>query len=139
MSETDRKTDNAQRTTSSGEAIVANVADYEVAYRLAASVLAETLADLKKPLREAYERIQGLCDEKQGAISRREIREALNLPDSTVRRWLSDLVELEYLVVADAGRQGAGKSARYKLADTRPREQRVIGLLTPKELKACLA
>ena len=36
-----------------GGAIVASLADYAVAYALAGEVLAETLSDLKKPLREA--------------------------------------------------------------------------------------
>ena len=65
---------------------MAAVADYAVAYGLAGAVLAETLSDVKKPLREAYERIRGLCSEGDGTISRREIREALAVPDSTVRR-----------------------------------------------------
>jgi DNA primase len=69
-----------------GGAIVAALADYAVAYGLAVEVLAETLSDVSRPLREAYEHIRGLCQQKGGAISRREIREALHVPDSTVRR-----------------------------------------------------
>ena len=49
-----------------GGAIVADVADYAVAYALASSVLAETLSDVKKPLREAYERIRGSVSEGDG-------------------------------------------------------------------------
>jgi DNA primase/DNA-binding transcriptional ArsR family regulator len=120
-----------------GQAIVADVADYAVAYALAASVLAETLSDVKRPLREAYERIRGLCGEGDGTISRREIREALNLPDSTVRRWLAELVELEYLET-EATKGGQGKSARYRLAESVPRQSVVLGLLTPEELAARL-
>ena len=120
-------------------AILADVADYAAAYGLAASVLAETLSDVKKPLREAYERIRGLSSEGDGTISRREIREALAVPDSTVRRWLNDLVELEYLAIVDAGRQGAGKMARYRVADSEPKAQTVVGLLTPGELKGRLS
>jgi DNA primase len=44
-----------------GGAIVASVADYAIAYELAGAVLAETLSDLRKPLREAFERIRALC------------------------------------------------------------------------------
>ena len=58
-------------------AIVADVADYAVAYGLASTVLTETLSDMRKPLRGAYERIRGLCEEHDGTTSRREIREAL--------------------------------------------------------------
>src|SRR6266545_3558120 len=56
-------------------AIIATVADYAVAYALAAQLLAETLHDLKKPLREAYERIRELSFRSAGSVSRREIRE----------------------------------------------------------------
>jgi DNA primase len=118
-------------------AIVATLADYETAYALACDVLADTLADLKKPLREAYARILELSTKGEGGVSRREIREALNQPDSTVRRWLSDLVELEYLET-DATKGGQGKSARYRIAARAPREQLVVGLLTPAELAARL-
>ena len=52
-----------------------------------------------------------------GPVSRREVRETLGLPDSTVRRWLSELVELEYLAVAEEGHKGAGKTTRYRLED----------------------
>ena len=67
----------ARLSSRSGDAIVASVEDYEVAYALAASVLAETLSDVRKPLREAYERIRELSLKGDGTVSRREIREAL--------------------------------------------------------------
>jgi len=118
-------------------AILADVADYAAAYALAASVLAETLSDVKKPLREAYERIRGLSSEGDGTISRREIREALAVPDSTVRRWLSDLVELEYLAIAnaDGAKPGQGRMLRYRALDRAPRETEIVGLLSPNELR----
>jgi DNA primase len=120
-----------------GGAIVASTADYGVAYGLAAQVLAETLSDVKKPLREAYERIRRLCQERDGAASRREIREALHVPDSTVRRWLADLVDFEYLaLVAPDGKAGQGKTVRYQLLDREPQENEVLGLLAPAELLA---
>ncbi len=121
----------------SGDAIVASLADYAVAYALAASVLAETLSDVRKPLREAFERIRELSLKGDGTVSRREIREALALPDSTVRGWLQQLVELEYLGVAEAGQKGAGKTARYRLLEADPREE-MLGLLSPEDLRARL-
>jgi DNA-binding transcriptional ArsR family regulator len=121
-----------------GGAIVASVADYEVAYALAASVLAETLSDVRKPLREAFERIRELSLKGDGTVSRREIREALSVPDSTVRRWLSDLVELEYLTQVEASKGGQGKSTRYRVADRDDAPHVVIGLLSPEELAAAL-
>jgi len=113
-------------------AIVASVADYATAYALASEVLTETLGDLRKPLREALSRIQAMAT-AEGGVSRRDIREALGLPDSTVRRWLADLVELEYLEV-EAGKGGAGNKSRYRAADRDARQPVVLGLLTPEEL-----
>ncbi len=115
-------------------AIVATIADYEVAYALAGAVLTETLTDLRKPLREAYERIRALCEANGGSLSRREIREEMGQSDSSVRRWLESLVELEYLE-ADLSRGGAGKATRYRLAERAPRQNVVLGLMSPEELR----
>jgi DNA primase len=123
---------------STSQAIVAAVADYAVAYALASQVLAETLADVKKPLREAYQRIRGLCSDGDGTISRREIREALEVPDSTVRRWLSELVDFEYLAIADGAKLGQGKMLRYRLLDRGPRATEIVGLLSPDGLRELL-
>jgi hypothetical protein len=117
-----------------GGAIVASVDDYGVAYALAAEVLAETLSDLRKPLREAYEAVSGLCERGEG-VTRREIREALQLPDSTVRNWLAELVSLEYLE-AEGG--GAGRTTRYRLTGRGPKDDVVLGLLSPDELRKLL-
>ncbi|MDH3228038.1 MAG: hypothetical protein OEM67_13255, partial [Thermoleophilia bacterium] len=119
-------------------AIVADVADYAVAYGLAGEVLAETLTDVRKPLREAYERVKELSLERDGTVSRREIREALRLPDSTVRRWLQDLVDLEYLSVVEGSRGGAGRTTRYRVLDQQPQLSQPVGLVTPTELQAQL-
>jgi hypothetical protein len=113
-------------------AIVASLADYEAAYALAGEVLRETLTDLKKPLREALQRIQGLAVKGEGSLTRREIREALQTPDSTVRNWLSELVSLEYLE-AEGG--SLGKTTRYRLTGRSPRGDVVLGLLSPDELR----
>jgi hypothetical protein len=118
-----------------GGAIVATTADYAVAYALAAEVLAETLSDLRKPLRQALERVRALSLKGDGSVSRREIREALAMPDSTVRRWLADLVELEYLTQVDAGAKGAGKTSRYCLVPLEAPRNRPLGLLTPEQLQ----
>jgi hypothetical protein len=121
-----------------GHAIVASTADYAVAYALAAEVLAETLSDLRKPLREALERVRGLSLKSDGSVSRREIREALAVPDSTVRRWLSDLVELEYLAQAETSKGGAGKTSRYRLVPLETHRNTPLGLLSPEDLTARL-
>jgi DNA primase catalytic core len=122
-----------------GEAIVAAVGDYAVAYELAARLLGDTLSDVRRPLREALARIEELAKKGDGSVSRREIREAWGMPDSTVRRWLSDLVELEYLLVCEAGQKGAGRTTRYQLADKRASQDVRLGLLTVEELRRALA
>jgi DNA primase len=126
-----------QREKTADGAIVAALADYETAYGLAGEVLRETLSDLKKPLREALQRIQSLAAKGEGFVSRREIRDALNVPDSTVRGWLSELVELEYLE-AEASRGGAGKATRYRVIGRGPRLDVALGLLSPAELAQVL-
>ncbi len=121
-------------------AVVASLADYETAYRLAAEVLRETLTDIKKPLREALLRLRGLAREKGGAVSRREIREALHVPDSTERRWLQELVDFEYLglVQMDGEKGGQGKTVRYRLLEREAKQSEVLGLLSPAELRLVL-
>jgi hypothetical protein len=119
---------------SQGQAIVASVDDYAAAYGLAAEVLAETLSDLRRPLKETYGHVRGLCERGDG-VTRREIREALQLPDSTVRNWLSELVSLEYLE-AEGG--GAGRTTRYRLTGRGPRDDVVLGLVSPEELQRLL-
>jgi DNA primase len=114
-------------------AIVAAIDDYRTAYALAGSVLADTLSDLKAPLRRALAQVQSLAEKQGGTVSRREIREALALPDTTVRHWLAELVELEYLDV-ETSRGGAGKASRYRIARG-PQKDSVAGLLTPEQLQ----
>ena len=50
---------------------------------------------------------------KEAVSRRRDVREALNVGDSTVRSWLTELVELDYLEAVDGG--GHGKTVRYRL------------------------
>ncbi len=128
-----------QRERTADGAVVASLADYETAYGLAGDVLKETLSDVKRPLREALQRVQALAAKTEGsAVTRREVREALGAPDSTVRRWLAELVELEHLAVVEEGRQGAGKTTRYVLVERSARADVVLGLLTPEELRRAL-
>jgi hypothetical protein len=127
-----------QRERSREGAIVASLADYEAAYGLAGEVLRETLSDLKKPHREALLRIQALAETGEDFVSRREIREAMNMPDSTVRGWLAELVELEYLEV-EASRGGAGKATRYRVTGRGPRVDVTLGLLSPEQLAEVLS
>lgn len=95
-------------------------------------MLSETLCELKKPLREVCRCVESLAS-NGSSVSRREIREALQAPDSTVRGWLGQLVALEFLT-AERPRGGAGKSTRYRLTG-RPLPGRAsLGLLAPEDL-----
>jgi hypothetical protein len=114
-------------------AIIATLDDYRTAYDLAASVLAETLSDLKRPLRLVLDRVRALASQHAGRVSRRQVRESLQLPDTTVRRWLRELVDLEYLK-PERPRPGE-KSTAYTIDSTTTTEGS-SGLLTPDELAA---
>jgi DNA primase len=118
-----------------GEAIVATLADYAVAYQLAADVLTETLADLKKPLQTVLDAVTVLATETGGPVTRRALRERLQCPDSSLRIWLAELVGLEYL---EAECAGAGKTARYRVQGRPTRATLVLGLRTPAELAQAL-
>jgi hypothetical protein len=113
------------------EAILASRDDYAVAYALAGHVLAEALSDLKRPLHDVLEAVRGLSLKGEGSVTRRQIREALQSPDSTLRNWLAELVSLEYLEVEGGG---AGKTARYRLSGRGLGESVVLGLRPPAEL-----
>jgi hypothetical protein len=117
-------------------AIIATLDDYRIAYDLAASVLAETLSDLKRPLRLVLDRVRMLANQHEGRVSRRQVRESLQLPDTTVRRWLRELVDLEYLK-PERPKPGEGKSTAYTIDSTASTEGS-SGLLTPEELAAMM-
>ena len=109
------------------------LADYAIAYALAGVRPGRHPVRPQSAAQEgSHERIQTLAEKQGGTVSRREIREALSLPDTTVRRWLAELVELDYLAVAEGG--GQGKAARYRTTTKGPQKDVVLGLLRPEEL-----
>jgi DNA primase len=118
--------------------IEATLRDYERAYALAADVLGATLADLKKPAAELLGAMRALVAKKtDGAITRRELREATGLPDHRVASLLSELVQLEYAEIL-CGSQG--QRFRYRLSSSNGASSPAIaGLATPDELRAQLA
>lgn len=116
-------------------AIVATVADYAVAYQLAADVLTETLADLKKPLQTVLEAVTTLTTDTGGPVTRRALRERLQCPDSSLRTWLTELVNLEYVEMDCAG---VGRTARYRVVARPTSTTLVLGLRTPDELAEAL-
>ena len=125
-------------TTDEGRAYIeASIADYERAYALASDVLGATLADLKRPAAELLHVVRSIATKKgDGAVTRREVREASGLPDHRVIALLHDLVALEYIEIACGS---FGKAFRYRLASTpAATSNRIPGLTTPDELRARL-
>jgi hypothetical protein len=98
-------------------------------------VLTETLADLKKPLQAVLEAVTTLATETGGPVTRRALRERLQCPDSSLRIWLAELVNLEYLEKDCAG---VGKTARYRAVARPTSTALVLGLRTPAELAEAL-
>ena len=100
---------------------MASLADYEVAYALAGEVLKETLTDLKKPLREALRAHPGArrANGRDGVAAARSARRCA-CPDSTVRRWLQDLVDFEYLALVQTDGERGGQGKTVALSPPRP-------------------
>jgi len=117
------------------EAVVASERDYAVAHELAGSVLSETLSDLRKPLRDLLGTVREAALEKDEAVTRRELREKTHLPDTTLIRYLRELVELEYL------RELRGKAGPlgYAPASAEAQAKSADGLISPEELRKLLA
>jgi hypothetical protein len=137
--------------------IESTVEDYEKAFHLARHVLGESFTELKKPQRELLMKVEALCVEKgggvtrrpnapaenasapvgtgglQAGITRREIRESTGLADTRLRELLADLVSLEYLRQMDGG--GRGNTCRYVVTERiTSTEKMIAGLTTPEEL-----
>jgi len=119
--------------------LTASIEDYAMAYDLAHQVFAQASSDLPKPVADFLAHVEKLVPEKAKeagcapdafTFSRRDIREAVNLPDHIVKRHMRQIEELEYVQVQRASKGG---SFRYRLADiARPRH--LDGLITPQLL-----
>lgn len=122
-----------KKTETDQEYIESTLEDYRIAYDLAKEVLGESFTELKKPQRELLEKIETLIkEEHQEAVNRRQIREYTGLGDHRLRDLLSELVNLEYLLVIE-GKQGKGY--RYQLAERCVSAEKILsGLTTPEEL-----
>lgn len=122
------------------EYIEASVADYAMAYDLAHQVFAQAGQDVAQPVADFLQRMEIAMQEaakraKQDAahffFSRRDVREALRLPDYLVKLYMRQIEELELIEVQRAVRGG---SFRYRLAQRPEVRASLQGLTTPDEL-----
>jgi DNA primase len=120
--------------------LTASIEDYALAYDLAHQVFAQAGSDFPKPVADFLAEIEKFvpkkaketkCPANTYTFSRRDIREAVNLPDHIVKRYMRQIEELEYVQVQRASQGG---SFRYRLADTGKRPRHLDGLITPQLL-----
>jgi hypothetical protein len=114
--------------------ILADLADYALAYRLAKDVLATTLHELTRDAQELWLALRDWDQASEDTFTRRELRAYCGQEDHRLRQSLQELVEMEYVGVLGGGQ---GRTYTYRLlassdagAPTLLRE-----LLTPEELK----
>lgn len=120
--------------------IEADLRDYEIACRLAADILPETLSDLKKPIADFKEKIESYCKRQaehqklaahEIAFTRRAIREETGLPNQRIKDLFHELEELEYVETEKSPRGG---SYLYRLVEGK-NGAALSGLLSAEQLK----
>jgi DNA primase catalytic core len=124
------------------EYIEASLEDYALAYDLAHQVFADGASDLPKPARDFLAQVEGVVEQaaKQAKatvaefwFTRRQVREALRLPDHLAKRHMREIEELEYVQVQRAPQGG---SFRYRLLPDKKTPAVLDGLLAPAALAA---
>ncbi len=123
------------------EYIEASIEDYAHAYDLAHQVFAQASSDLPKPVADFLAQLEKIVPQKAReaklapdtfTFTRRDIREAVNLPDYMVKRYMRAIEELEYVQVQRAPQGG---SYRYKMAETVKKPRHLDGLMRPEALR----
>jgi DNA primase catalytic core len=122
--------------------IEASLEDYALAYDLAHQVFADGASDLPKPARDFLAQVESVVESaaKQAKatvaeywFTRRQVREALRLPDHLAKRHMREIEELEYVQVQ---RAPSGGSFRYRLLPDKKTPAVLDGLLAPAALAA---
>jgi hypothetical protein len=122
--------------------IEASVEDYRIAYDLAHQVFAQAGSDIRKPVADFLSKMesamkQAAATAKQDSahffFSRREVREAVQMPDYLVKLYMRQIEELELVEVQRATR---GSSFRYRLVQRPEARATLQGLTPPDELAA---
>ncbi|MEK7836956.1 MAG: hypothetical protein AAB328_03120, partial [candidate division NC10 bacterium] len=99
---------------------------YAAARALYADILADSMSELKKPLRHLFQVCEEMVTERKDAgeedvaLLSREVRERTGLPAHQVKRGMAELVELEYLAPTRGVR---GAATAYRLVDVEKRQQ----------------
>ena len=124
------------------EYIEASLEDYAIAYDLAHQIFADGASDLPKPARDSLAQVETVVESaaKQAKatvaeywFTRRQVREALRLPDHLAKRHMREIEEFEYVQVQRAPQGG---SFRYRLLTDKKTPAILDGLLAPAALAA---
>ena len=121
--------------------IEASVEDYAMAYDLASRIFAQTQGDLDKPVSDFLTQIETWAATAAKAkndrledfhFTRRDVRDAIKLPDHIIKRYMRQIEELEYVEVR---RAASGGSYRYRLLPQKKAPD-VLAQLTPPQALA---
>ena len=120
--------------------IEASVADYAMAYELAGLIFSQTQSDLSKPVADFLAQVEAWAattakTSKQRVedffFSRRDVRDAVKLPDHMIKRHMRQIEDLEYVEVRRATHGG---SFRYRMLPQKKAPDVLAQLTTPQEL-----
>lgn len=118
--------------------VLANLADYRLAYELAQDVLSSTFHELTRDARALWELLTAYVKERdprrpQGVVfTLKDLRAVTNHPNHRLRRGLQELVEMEYAVQLQTPN---GVAAQFNLLATELEQTTLSGLTRPDELE----
>ncbi len=112
------------------EYIIADIQDYQMAYELAESIMADTLSILHPKSRELLDKIKEINKED---FSVSDISEETGWGSMKIRRHIKQLIEEDFIEQKISGK---GKRGIYKICSKRKAgREKLEGLPTPEELK----
>jgi hypothetical protein len=120
--------------------IEASVADYAMAYELAGLIFSQTQSDLAKPVADFLAQVEAWAATTAKTsksrvedffFSRRDVRDAVKLPDHMIKRHMRQIEDLEYVEVRRATHGG---SFRYRMLPQKKAPDVLAQLTTPQDL-----
>lgn len=120
--------------------IEASVEDYAMAYELAGLIFSQTQSDLAKPVADFLAQVETWAATTAKTsksrvedffFSRRDVRDAVKLPDHMIKRHMRQIEDLEYVEVRRATHGG---SFRYRMLPQKKAPDVLAQLTTPQEL-----